>query len=300
MTCPLFNSGSVVITKDNYYEILPQIYERTVGTTITAFCNEGLFLVGNAQFVCQNDRTWSYNPKPYCTSTTAAPTKAPAPDENTWILIGVVCGVAFIIIAILVIMICAIWYRDRKRRKEEALMMYNVNRMYHDRPDSPVPPYTRDEEFEMYGRSAPPPPPPPLPPPPPYESGSKVSQDRYHYEKNREYDRRRHYDRYRDRDPYYEKRPRDSEYLSDVGRRSFHDYDGERRSHLSARMYLPESEYERTNPRSLYHKSRSFDDLSEHERRPYDGPWMRRSFKHHTYDDMFYDRPRDSRLWRNA
>ena len=49
---------------------------------------------------------------------------------------------------------------------------------------------------------------------------------------------------------------------------SFHDYDGERRSHLSARMYLPESEYERTNPRSLYHKSRSFDDLSEHERRP--------------------------------
>ena len=37
-------------------------------------------------------------------------------DEETKIIIGIVCGVAGLIIVVLIIMVITIWFRDRRRR----------------------------------------------------------------------------------------------------------------------------------------------------------------------------------------
>ena len=62
--CPAFNSKPDVITKDNYHEPGPYSYSQSVGSSITATCNQGYELVGTKNFVCQADGTWSYGSSP--------------------------------------------------------------------------------------------------------------------------------------------------------------------------------------------------------------------------------------------
>ena len=43
---------------------------RTIGSTVTYFCNEGFILNGSAERVCQENGTWSITPPPFCSPVT--------------------------------------------------------------------------------------------------------------------------------------------------------------------------------------------------------------------------------------
>lgn len=163
------------ITGDNIYELIPDKYDLTPGTTITVRCSSSdLTLVGQSTFSCKPDGKWSYQTKPYCTDNAAPLSPGNGLDEPTKIMIGVVSAIAGLIVIALIVMIITIWYRDRRRRRERRKFWEDI------REERPGPEYRgRDGpssiDMEMYGRSK-----PPLPP----------SYDYDYRSRDREFDRR--------------------------------------------------------------------------------------------------------------
>lgn len=101
------------------YELIPDKYELSPGTTITVRCSSNLLeLVGQKTFTCLDSGKWSYQTKPYCTDQPVSQPTEQSLDDATKIIIGVVSGVAALIVIALLIMIIAIWYRDRHRKNE--------------------------------------------------------------------------------------------------------------------------------------------------------------------------------------
>ncbi|XP_052787975.1 uncharacterized protein LOC128222861 isoform X2 [Mya arenaria] len=147
--CPQLSTvtnETLFITKDNVGELITSTDERTPGTSVTVGCNPGFTLTGDNQFSCRSDGTWSYSSEPSCSvdTVTAAPSQGSGRsiEDDTKILIGVVAAVAGLIIIILTIMICTIWYRDRKRRRDRRVLIENF-----DRKPPPRRPYVYETNY---------------------------------------------------------------------------------------------------------------------------------------------------------
>lgn len=162
--------NTVLITKDNLYELIPDTFSLSPGTQVTVSCVTGLNLVGTSSFVCQNNGQWSYTTKPYCTDEPEKTATDETLDETSKIIIGVVCGIAALIVIALIVMIIIIVHKDRRRRRERREFWESI------RNERQSPEYRGVDgpstiDMEMYTRY------PPALPPPPYEYG-RSSRDR--------------------------------------------------------------------------------------------------------------------------
>ncbi|XP_053381596.1 uncharacterized protein LOC123557864 isoform X2 [Mercenaria mercenaria] len=298
---------TALITKDNVYDLLPSTYSLTPGTQVTVSCVAGLRLVGPSTFSCNNNGQWSYSSKPYCTDEPEKQeTSDDALDETSKIIIGVVCGIAALIVIALVTMIVVIMLRDRRRRRERREFWESI-REERQGPEFRGVDGPSTIDVEMYTRY-----PHPMQPPP-YDYGYKSAHDRDldlgSRPSNPMYSPTPDYDRPRD-NRRKGRKSRSFDDLSETGKKPYpRDRDVDRGSRLSNPMYLPTHErpdYDRYyDNRKKGRNSRSNDDLTD--RKPYVREWVSRNSMVGS-DEYLSNRPgvhgsrhgRDPYLWRNA
>ncbi|XP_060583280.1 uncharacterized protein LOC132739569 isoform X3 [Ruditapes philippinarum] len=295
---------TAIITKDNVYDLIPNTYSLSPGTDVTVSCVSGLRLVGSSSFSCLTNGQWSYSSKPYCTDQPEQTPSEKTLDDTSKIIIGVVCGIAGLIVIALIVMIVVIVLRDRRRRRERErlVQMWANDRKHEQRRRGLDGPSTID--MEMYTRY------PQTALPPPYDYGYQSyerSVDNRKYSPRQDYD---HLDNRRKRSS----RSRSYDDLADSPEkrnpRDLRDRETERGSRLSNPMYLPT--YQRQGDDRLFDNTRrfgnskSYDDVSETNGKPYTRDWVSRNSV--TNSEEYLSRPgvhgsrqgRDQYLWRNT
>ncbi|KAL4219117.1 Complement receptor type [Mactra antiquata] len=157
-----YTENTVIITKDNIGEIIPDKFDLSPGTQVTVSCNNGYRLVGTASFSCTSAGLWSYPKKPYCTDVPEEEVTTSL-DQDTKIMIGVVCAIAGLIVLVLIIMMITLCLRDRRKRRERREFWNSIRNGRRPPPDYRGRDGPSTIDMEMYSRSR------PLPPPPPYD-----------------------------------------------------------------------------------------------------------------------------------
>ncbi|KAK3609969.1 hypothetical protein CHS0354_011805 [Potamilus streckersoni] len=140
--CPEFTkitANTSFITIQNIAELIPNVFNRSVGTQITLSCVDGYKLVGNKYIECLSTGRWNAT-VPACqlntltsgnssSNVTSITRKISSGENQMTILIIIVNIVAVIALITLLTLCCCLFWRNRQRRYEKKV---KVDHLYTD------------------------------------------------------------------------------------------------------------------------------------------------------------------------
>ncbi|KAL5019988.1 hypothetical protein ScPMuIL_002880 [Solemya velum] len=115
-----------ILTREDIERLQISTRVRTVGTNVKFGCYSDRSLVGVTSSTCKANGQWDYPSKPYCTQGTGATlppgngsgtTPTSDLDEQTKVLIAVLCSVAALVLIILLIIVLCVYCRKSRRRR---------------------------------------------------------------------------------------------------------------------------------------------------------------------------------------